>query len=156
MGGSESHPRRRESPAEPGAGGLAWAARRGPHEREVAPTASRGLQAETGRARTGSSETRREGDGELGEGVLGEGGGRREGGRWEGKGKAKGGPLRRRARGLPREGGGRAGAAAREGPRRLWGPAGAAPGEEGEGEPKGAERWAGVASPSPRSGSLSR
>lgn len=42
-----------------------------------------------------------------GRGWWGRGQGRREGGRWEGKGKAKGGPLRRRARGLPREGGGR-------------------------------------------------
>lgn len=91
-----------------------------------------------------------------GRGQWGRGLGRREGGRWEGKGEAKGGPLRRRARGLPREGGGRAGAAARDGPRRLLGPLSAGAGKEGEGEPKGAERWAGVASPSPRSGSLSR
>lgn len=42
-----------------------------------------------------------------GRGQWGRGLGRREGGRWEGKGEAKGGPLRRRARGLPREGGGR-------------------------------------------------
>lgn len=47
-------------------------------------------------------------------------------------------------------------AAARDGPQRLLGPLAAGAGKEGEGEPKGAERWAGVASPSPRSGSLSR
>lgn len=46
-----------------------------------------------------------------GRGQRGRGLGRREGGRWEGKGEAKGGPLRRRARGLPREGGGRGGGA---------------------------------------------
>lgn len=92
VGGSESHPQRRESPAEPGAGGLAWAARRGPHEREVAPTASRGLQAETGRARTGSSETRREGDGELGEGATGEGAREKGGREMGGEGGSEGWP----------------------------------------------------------------
>lgn len=70
----------------------------------MAPTVSRGLRAEIGRAWTGSSETKREGDGELGEGAVGEGA--REKG--EGKGEEEGGPLRRRARGLP-AGKGRAG-----------------------------------------------
>uniref|UniRef100_A0A4X1UXR4 Elongator complex protein 5 n=1 Tax=Sus scrofa TaxID=9823 RepID=A0A4X1UXR4_PIG len=46
-GGSKSHPRRGESPAERGAGGQAWAARGGPHGRGVTPTASRRLRAET-------------------------------------------------------------------------------------------------------------
>lgn len=56
-----------------------------------------------------------------GRGLWGRGLGRREGGRRKGvgKGEAEGGPLRRRARGLP-AGKGRAGAAAREGPRRRW------------------------------------
>lgn len=53
-----------------------------------------------------------------GRGLWGRGLGRREGGRRKGEGKreAEGGPLRTRARGLP-AGKGRAGAAAREGPR---------------------------------------
>lgn len=98
--------------------------------------------------RTGSSETAREGDGELGEGVVGEGARATGGG---GEGEAEGGPLRRRARGLP-AGKGRARAAAREGPRRQRiGRLSERVGKEGEGEPKGAEHWAGVASPSPRS-----
>lgn len=108
-----------------------------------------GCRAEAGRARTGSSETRREGDGELGEGAVGEGareeGGREEGG--EGRGEAKGGPLRRRAGGLPREGGGRAGAAARAGPRRLLGTLGASGRRNGEGGGGGASRRARRAGP---------
>lgn len=56
-----------------------------------------------------------------GRGQWGRGLGRREGGRWEGKGEAKGGLLRRRARGLPREGGGR-GRRRAMGCRDSWGP----------------------------------
>jgi hypothetical protein len=56
----------------------------------------------------------------------------------------------------PGKGAGGGGGGARWAAAILGGPLGAGAGEEGEGEPKGTDRWAGVASPSPRSGSLSR
>lgn len=84
-----------------------------------------------------------------GRGLWGRGLGRREGGRRKGEGKreAEGGPLRTRARGLP-AGKGRAGAAAREGPRqrRRTGGLSERAGKEGWGH----RRWLREADPEGR------
>lgn len=141
-GSSESHPGRGESPAEPGAGGQAWAARGGPHGRGVAPTASRRLRAETGRARMGSSETKREGDGELGEGVVGEGA-REKGGREKeggGEGGSGGWPAAQARWGAARGKGAGGGSGARRASEAMNRPAERNSGEGGGGGAEGRGR----------------